>query len=242
MNLRQAITDINSWSAPQGLQLNFIGSGSDFGAEGAKALADALKSGRAPQGLQLNLCFCNIGDEGAKALADALKSASAPQGLRLDLFGNNIGAEGANEIIEVIKSGHTKDGLEITGYFNIKEACRLEKEARANTELNNKTPAVQSSFYMKVICALDTKVAKYAAAALLALSIAAITIGTCGLAGIISMLPAFSLALAASGSALAGASVSIASIPPLARFFDKKKDNSNRGFDSSEGKRLINPI
>lgn len=47
--------------------------GNDIGADGAEALADALKSGMAVL-THLNLSFNRIGVEGAKALADALKS------------------------------------------------------------------------------------------------------------------------------------------------------------------------
>ena len=167
--------------------------------------------------------------------------------LRKSLFTNNDSAVSesfSREVLSFIKiiKNNTREPLKDSD----KTLARLQPKKKSTsgesvpyvsnndpTELNNKTPAVQSSFYMRVICTLDTKVAKYAAAALLALSIAAITIGTCGLTGIISMLPAFSLALAASGSALMGVSVGIASIPPLARFFDKKNDNPNRDFDPS---------
>ena len=48
----------------------------NLGAEGAKALADALKSGKAVL-TSLNLASNRIGVEGAKALASALKSGRA---------------------------------------------------------------------------------------------------------------------------------------------------------------------
>jgi len=91
-------------------------------ADGTKYLADALKSGRCPAGLQIDLRFNNIGADGAKHVADALKSGNCPAGLQINLGYNNIGADGAKHVADALKSGNCPAGLQINLRFNYIDA------------------------------------------------------------------------------------------------------------------------
>ena len=84
------LTDIN---------LAFNGIGND----GAKALAEALGSGRAVL-TDLNLQGNQIGNDGAKALAEALGSGMAVL-TDLNLYRNSIGPEGAKALAKALGSG-----------------------------------------------------------------------------------------------------------------------------------------
>jgi hypothetical protein len=76
--------------------------GNSIRVEGAKAIADSLKSGMAVV-TTLALRNNNIGDEGAIAIAEALKVTAVLT--TLDLGGNSIGVEGAKAIADSLKSG-----------------------------------------------------------------------------------------------------------------------------------------
>ena len=84
-----------------------------IGVEGAKVLADALKSGMAVL-TDLNLRDNDIGPEGAKALADALMSGTAVLN-RLVLDQNSVGDEGAVALGEALKSNKTLKELDLYG-------------------------------------------------------------------------------------------------------------------------------
>ena len=73
-----------------------------IGPEGAKAIADALKSGTAVSHLRLD--GNDIGDEGAIAIAEALQSGISVV-TDLNLRYNQIGKEGAIAIAKALKSG-----------------------------------------------------------------------------------------------------------------------------------------
>ncbi len=68
-----------------------------IGAEGAKALAEALKTNASLT--TVNLEGNEVGDEGAKALAEALKTNASLT--TVDLWGNKIGDEGAKALSEI---------------------------------------------------------------------------------------------------------------------------------------------
>ena len=72
-----------------------------IGPEGAKAIADALKSGTAVSHLRLD--GNDIGDEGAIAIAEALQSGTVLTTLHLG--SNNIGDDGARAIAGALSSG-----------------------------------------------------------------------------------------------------------------------------------------
>ena len=73
-----------------------------IGDEGAKAIADSLKSGMAVL-TTLELTGNSIRDEGAKAIAEALKVTAVLT--TLDLSRNSVGVEGAKAIADSLKSG-----------------------------------------------------------------------------------------------------------------------------------------
>jgi hypothetical protein len=72
--------------------------GNEIAAEGASALADALKSNTSVTSINLN--FNAIGDKGASALADALKVNTSVT--RIHLYGNTIGADHLSNINELV--------------------------------------------------------------------------------------------------------------------------------------------
>jgi Ran GTPase-activating protein (RanGAP) involved in mRNA processing and transport len=82
-----------------------------IGAEGAKAIAEALKVNAVVT--TLFLTGNNIKDEGAKAIAEALKVNAVLTKLRLDW--NNIGAEGAITIAEALKVNVVLTTLRLDG-------------------------------------------------------------------------------------------------------------------------------
>ncbi|WP_423062593.1 hypothetical protein [Candidiatus Paracoxiella cheracis] len=57
--------------------------------------------------------YNNIGREGARYIAEALKSGSSPSGLSIDLSNNNFGLGGAQYIAEALESGGIPSGLTI---------------------------------------------------------------------------------------------------------------------------------
>ncbi|CAE7941950.1 NLRC3, partial [Symbiodinium necroappetens] len=75
----------------------------DIGDEGAKALADALKSNCTVT--HVNLEFNMIGGQGAKAFADALKSNCTVTDV--NLYGNWIGVEGGKALADAVESNRT---------------------------------------------------------------------------------------------------------------------------------------
>ena len=77
-------------------------SANSIGDEGAKAIADALKSGREVL-TTLGLSSNNIGDEGAKAIADALQSGKMAVLTKLFLRHNNWGNAGAKAVRDAVK-------------------------------------------------------------------------------------------------------------------------------------------
>jgi len=83
----------------------------NIGPEGAKALADALKTNTILT--TLKLWSNNIGPEGAKALANALKTNTTLT--TLDLSRNNIGQEGANALADALRDNTTLTTLDING-------------------------------------------------------------------------------------------------------------------------------
>ncbi len=92
--LNKIIQDIKNTSITSiDLQYNNIG------AEGAIALAEALKYNTSVTSIKLS--SNKIGDEGAIALAEALKSNTSVTSIAL--WKNNIGAEGARALAEVLK-------------------------------------------------------------------------------------------------------------------------------------------
>ena len=72
-------------------------------AEGARHIAEALKSGKCPQGLSINLGFNALGAEGADHIAEALKSGKCPQGLSINLGHNDIAKGDALYIKSVLE-------------------------------------------------------------------------------------------------------------------------------------------
>ena len=71
--------------------------GNNIGDEGAKAIAEALKGNTSLT--SINLSNNNIGDEGAKAIADALKFNTSLT--TIDLDNNNLGDEGKKAVAEI---------------------------------------------------------------------------------------------------------------------------------------------
>ena len=76
---------------PPGFSLNL--GDNKIGAEGAKAIAQALEKATLPPGFSLELWDNKVGAEGAKAIAQALEKATLPPGFTLKLGKNKIGAE-----------------------------------------------------------------------------------------------------------------------------------------------------
>jgi hypothetical protein len=72
----------------------------EIGPEGAKAIAEALKSGTAVL-TSVDLRVNSIGDDGAKAIAEALKVNAVLT--KLSLYHNSIGDDGAKAIAEALK-------------------------------------------------------------------------------------------------------------------------------------------
>lgn len=89
----------------------FSNQSNTIGDEGARALAETLKTNSALT--KLSIPSNSIGDVGAKALAEALKSNSALT--TLDLEGNLIGDEGAMALAEVLKSNGVLTALDLEG-------------------------------------------------------------------------------------------------------------------------------
>uniref|UniRef100_A0A0G4FI44 G domain-containing protein n=1 Tax=Chromera velia CCMP2878 TaxID=1169474 RepID=A0A0G4FI44_9ALVE len=89
--------------------------GNSISAEGAKAIAQALQSGKVPKLSALGLAGNSIGDKGVKAIAQAPQSGKVPKLSVLWLGDNSIGAEGAKAVAEALQSGKvpsvTKLGL-----------------------------------------------------------------------------------------------------------------------------------
>jgi hypothetical protein len=144
-----------------------------IGAEGAKAVAEALKVNSTLQTIDLD--YNGIGDEGAKAAAEAIKVNSTLQTIYLDyngigdggakavaeaikvnstlqtiyLGGNSIGAEGAKAIAEAIKVNSMLDIVDLGGHGgkNLKsQIAATLREIRSRNEAN----------YRKFICAFTT--------------------------------------------------------------------------------------
>ena len=85
--------------------------GRTIGAEGAKALADALKVNQTVT--TLNLALNRIGDEGAKALAEALKVNQTVTFVNLSR--NIIGVEGAKALVDALKGNRTVTTVDLDG-------------------------------------------------------------------------------------------------------------------------------
>jgi Ran GTPase-activating protein (RanGAP) involved in mRNA processing and transport len=117
-------------------------SGLYIGAEGAKAVAEAIKLNSTLH--TINLWYNSIGDEGAKAVAEALKVNSTLQ--TIDLVGNSIGDEGAKAVAEALTLNSTLQTIGLGK--NIGEDLKAQiaetlREIRARKEMN----------YRKLICA-----------------------------------------------------------------------------------------
>ena len=104
-------------------------SSNKIGPEGAKAIAEALKSGTAVL-TRLDMDHNNIGVEGAKAIAEALKINAVLT--RLDLDHNNIGVEGAKAIAEALKVNAvvttlvlSENSIRVEGAKAIAEALKI---------------------------------------------------------------------------------------------------------------------
>ena len=89
-------------------QLNI--SDDDIGDEGARCLADALKTNTSLQ--KLNISWTHIGDEGAQWLADTLKTNTTLQ--LLHISDDDIGAEGARYLADALKTNASLQNLNIS--------------------------------------------------------------------------------------------------------------------------------
>ena len=83
----------------------------EIGDEGGKALAEALKVNTTVT--KLYLSNNKIGDEGAKALAQALKEKSTVTSI--NLMGNNIGPEGAKALALALEKNSTVTSIDLMG-------------------------------------------------------------------------------------------------------------------------------
>jgi Ran GTPase-activating protein (RanGAP) involved in mRNA processing and transport len=103
----------------------YFNNNNNIGAEGAKALAGALKLNSALQTINLG---CNrIGDEGANAIAEAIKVNSALQ--KIHLGRNSIGAEGAKAVAEAIKVNSTLQEINLDSNCIGAEGAKAVAEA-----------------------------------------------------------------------------------------------------------------
>ncbi len=107
------------------------------GVEGEKAIADALQSGKCPDGFNISLYNNGIGDEGAKAIADAFQSGKCLAGLNIDLSFNNIGDEGAKAIVDALQSGKCPPWLYVDLDNNDDIGNALKKEINCLVQKNN---------------------------------------------------------------------------------------------------------
>ncbi len=96
-------------------------SGNGIGSEGAKVLAEALKSNHSIT--SINLAYTKIGSEGAKVLAEALKSNKSITSIN---FGsNNIGSEGAKAIAEALKFNNSITSINLQGNYIGSEGAKV---------------------------------------------------------------------------------------------------------------------
>ncbi|WP_342257080.1 tetratricopeptide repeat protein [Rickettsia endosymbiont of Aspidapion aeneum] len=108
----------------------------NIGAEGAKAIAEALKTNNSIT--QLNLCGNYIGDEGAKAIAEWLKTNNSIT--YLNLYNNKIGDEGAKAIGEGLKTNNSITQLNLRANQIGDEGAKAIAEAiKTNNTITQKT-------------------------------------------------------------------------------------------------------
>jgi len=109
------------------LQLQF-----SFGAEGAAALAEALKTNTTLT--SINLEYNDLGAEGAKALVETLKTNTTLTSI--ELGNNNIGPEGAKALAKVLKTNTTLTIIKLNTNMIVDEGVKALAEAlKTNTTL-----------------------------------------------------------------------------------------------------------
>ena len=101
---RPALGDKLRAAASSGPVMHLHVSDRSLGDAGARALADALKSGAVPQLRMLDVRSSSVGVAGARTLADALMSGAVPQLQTLDVGHSSLGEAGARALADALKS------------------------------------------------------------------------------------------------------------------------------------------
>jgi hypothetical protein len=103
-----------------------------IGTDGVKAIAEMLKSNTSLTTLKFR--YNEIGDDGAKAIAEALKSNTSLT--TLNLHTNEIGVDGAKAIAEALKSNTSLTTLNLGGNrISVDGAKAIAEALKSNTSL-----------------------------------------------------------------------------------------------------------